>query len=213
MTTRRRRRFTAAFKKRVVLEALRGDVIHAAITRSAANPSARYTASYFSDRHSRSMKTLSRHPSATVHRAPGARREDPVGERRARKLCALVRVEDVRRARLQRRLQCFHAEASVHRVRQAARPQSQAGRGPPRRHAQSTTPRRRPDQTPTPDRQQTVSEHQQHIGEYLRLRTFRCPPPVNGCRGSSKPRLKELGSRSSGRRETPATGAGSRRTT
>ena len=40
MTTRRRRRFTAAFKKRVVLEALRGDVIHAAITRSAANPSA-----------------------------------------------------------------------------------------------------------------------------------------------------------------------------
>ena len=64
-----------------------------------------YAASHFSHRHSRPMKTLSKVPSTAVHRAPYARCVSAVGERRApTKLAHLVRVEDVRRARLQGRL-------------------------------------------------------------------------------------------------------------
>ena len=57
-------------------------------------------------------------PPAAVHRALRARRQHPLGERRARKLRPLIRVEDLRRARPKRRFQRLDAEAGVHRVRQ-----------------------------------------------------------------------------------------------
>ena len=67
------------------------------------------------------------------------------------------RVREMAAPRRHLALVCFlhqawrgNARAGRRHVLQAARPPSQAGRGPPRRHAQSATPRRRPDRSPLP---------------------------------------------------------------
>ena len=83
-------------------------------------------------------------PPAAVHRALRARRQHPLGERRARKLRPLIGVEDLRRARPKRCFQRLDAEAGVHRVRQ-----------PPGQHVAAG---------PVHDRDQ-VQEARRHLGE------------------------------------------------
>ena len=64
---------------------------------------------------------------AAVHGAACASRAYPVGERDAGKLGTLVRVEYLRRAGMQRRLERVDAESAVHRVRQPPRQDMAAG--------------------------------------------------------------------------------------
>ena len=67
--------------------------------RSASKPSwgpIRYTDSYFSERHSRLMKMLSMQRPPSIHRDPHVCFPQTAGERLARKLAALISVEDPR---------------------------------------------------------------------------------------------------------------------
>ena len=99
-----------------------------AITRCALKPSSRscrYTASYFRERHSRSMNTLSKHrPRPSIEqRIPGRLQQSR--ERDTGELAALIGVEALgNTVAFQRLRQRRHAELGVHRVGQ-----------PPRQHA------------------------------------------------------------------------------
>ena len=114
------------------------------------------------------------------------------------------RVREMAAPRRHLALVCFlhqavarHARPGRRHVRQAPRPQSQAGRGPPRQHAQGATPGRRPDRPPLPPTRRGAARPRR------RRRGVAGPAAVNRARGAAARGPVRPGELDAGRPEGP----------